>query len=80
MTCFFKNLIFSFLFSVEDIIVNGVDLMQEVSSAIETLLLVICTSDTTGENLKPLMVWLLLYKFKTFYNFYLIFEGLRNHL
>lgn len=41
---------------VEDIIVHGVDLMQEVSSAIETLLLVICTSDTTGENLKPLMV------------------------
>lgn len=30
--------------------------MQEVSSAIETLLLVICTSDTTGENLIPLMV------------------------
>lgn len=41
---------------VEDIIVHGVDLMQEVSCAIETLLLVICTSDTTGENLKPLMV------------------------
>lgn len=43
-------------FIAEDIIVHGVDLMQEVSSAIETLLLVICTTDTTGVNLKSLMV------------------------
>ncbi|KAF8777907.1 Integrator complex subunit 7 like protein [Argiope bruennichi] len=39
----------------EDIVVQGIDLMQEVSSAIETLLLVICTAEQTNENLKSLL-------------------------
>lgn len=40
----------------EDIVVQGIDLMQEVSSAIETLLLIICTSDNdVAQNLPSLM-------------------------
>ncbi|GIX92714.1 integrator complex subunit 7 [Caerostris extrusa] len=39
----------------EDIVVQGIDLMQEVSSAIETLLLVICTAEQTCGNLKSLL-------------------------
>ncbi|GFY39151.1 integrator complex subunit 7 [Trichonephila inaurata madagascariensis] len=39
----------------EDIVVQGIDLMQEVSSAIETLLLVICTAEQTSGNLESLL-------------------------
>lgn len=39
----------------EDIVAEGVDLMQEVSSAIETLLLILCTQESDG-NMHALRV------------------------
>lgn len=43
----------------EDIVVQGIDLIQEVSSALETLLLIICTKCDSNESLlQPLMACL----------------------